>query len=88
MPEIKITGKHKVGLQAHPASIFVQSTAKYPPDIEVIHGDTTANANSILAVLSLGAHKGSEIPLKAEGEDADEALNALEELVLDNFGEN
>ena len=88
MPEIKITGKHKVGLRARPASIFVQSAAKYPSDIDVIHGDTIANAKSILAVLSLGTHKGSEILIKAEGEDADEALNALEELVLDNFGEN
>jgi phosphocarrier protein len=45
------------------------------------------NAKSILAVLTLGAHKDSEITIKAEGEDAAEALSALEELVLNNFGE-
>ena len=88
MSEIKITVKHEVGLHARPASVFVQTAANYSADIEVIHGDTKANAKSILAVLSLSAHKGTEILIKAEGEDADEVLNAIEELVPDKFGEN
>ena len=88
MPEIKLTITHEVGLHARPASIFVQTAAKFSSDIEVTHGETTANAKSILSVLTLGAHKDAEIVVKAEGEDADEALKALEELVLDNFGEH
>ena len=88
MPEIKMTITHEVGLHARPASMFVQTAAKYTSDIEVIHGETTANAKSILAVLTLGAHKDAEIIIKAEGADADEALKALEELVLGNFGED
>ena len=87
MPEIRLTITHEVGLHARPASMFVQTAAKFSSDIEVTHGETTANAKSILAVLTLGAHKDSQIVIKAEGEDADEALKALEELVLDNFGE-
>jgi len=88
MPEIMLTITHEVGLHARPASMFVQTAVKFSSDIEVILGETTANAKSILAVLTLGAHKDSEITIKAEGEDADEALKALEELVLDNFGEH
>ena len=88
MPEIKLTITHEVGLHARPASAFVQTAAKFSSDIDVTHGETTANAKSILAVLTLGAHKDAEIVVKAEGEDADEALKALEELVLDNFGED
>ena len=88
MPEIKLTVNHEVGLHARPASMFVQTAAKFSSDIEVTHGETKANAKSILAVLTLGAHKGSEIHVSAEGEDADEALKALEELVQNNFGEN
>jgi phosphocarrier protein HPr len=88
MPEIKLTVNHEVGLHARPASMFVQTAAKFSSDIEVTHGETRANAKSILAVLTLGAHKGAEIIISAEGDDADEALKALEELVLDNFGEN
>lgn len=88
MPEIKMTITHEVGLHARPASMFVQTAAKFSSDIEVTHGETTANAKSILAVLTLGAHKDAEIVIKAEGADADDALKALEELVLDNFGED
>jgi len=87
MPEISLTVNHEVGLHARPASMFVQAAAKFTSDIEVTHGETTVNAKSILAVLTLGAHKGAEIIIKAEGDDADDALAALEELVLNNFGE-
>lgn len=87
MPEITLTIIHEVGLHARPASMFVQTAAKFSSDIDVTHGETTANAKSILAVLTLGAHKDSEITIKAEGDDAAEALSALEQLVLNNFGE-
>ncbi len=88
MSEISLTIKHEVGLHARPASMFVQTAAKFSSEIEVTHGETTVNAKSILAVLTLGAHKDAEIIISAEGDDADEALIALEELVLNNFGED
>jgi phosphocarrier protein HPr len=88
MPEITLTITHEVGLHARPASMFVQAAAKYSSDIEVTHGETTVNAKSILAILTLGAHKDSVITIKAEGDDAAEALSALDELVLNNFGED
>ena len=87
MPEINLTITHEVGLHARPASMFVQTAAKFSSDIEVTYGEKTVNAKSILAVLTLGAHKDAEITVKAEGDDAEDALKALEELVLDNFGE-
>ena len=88
MPEITVMVKHEVGLHARPASMFVQIAAKFSSDIDVTYGETTVNAKSILGVLTLGAHKDAEIIIKAEGEDAEDALQALEQLVLDNFGEN
>jgi len=87
MPEVTVTIIHDVGLHARPASMFVQTAAKFGSDIVVTHGENTVNAKSILAVLTLGAHRGAEITIKAEGDDADESLQALEQLVLDNFGE-
>ncbi len=89
MAEITITIKNKVGLHARPASLFVQAANKYKSDIRVtnISNNTTANAKSILNVLTLGANQGCEINMKAEGEDADEALAALKELFDTNFGE-
>ena len=88
MPEITVIVNHEVGLHARPASMFVQTAAKFSSDIDVTHGEATVNAKSILGVLTLGAHKDAEIIIKAEGEDAEDALQALEQLVLDNFGEN
>jgi phosphocarrier protein len=87
MPEINLTVNHEVGLHARPASVFVQAAGQFSSDIEVTHGDTTANAKSILSVLTLGVQQGAEILIKAEGEDAEEALKTLEELILSNFGE-
>lgn len=87
MPEIHLTITHEVGLHARPAALFVQAASTFSSEIEVTYQDKTVNAKSILAILTLGVHKDAEITLKAEGPDANEALKALEELVLDNFGE-
>ena len=53
-------------------------------------GATTkpASAKSILAVLSLGINQGDQVAIDTEGEKAEEALNALLELIRSNFGEN
>jgi len=85
--DVTLTINHEVGLHARPASLFVQTAAKFTSEIEVTHGEATVNAKSILDILTLGAHKGAEIKISAEGEDAAEALSSLEELVMNNFGE-
>ena len=85
MPAINVTITHEVGLHARPAALFVKTAGQYKSDITVSCGSRSANAKSILSVLTLGAHKDSEIEIKAEGEDADEALAALKELVDNNF---
>jgi phosphotransferase system HPr (HPr) family protein len=87
MPEITLTVNHKVGLHARPASLFVQTSAKFSSDIEISHGNATVNAKSILAVLTLGVHQGTEITITANGDDAAEALDSLADLVKNNFGE-
>jgi phosphotransferase system HPr (HPr) family protein len=87
MPEITLTVHHKVGLHARPASLFVQTAKQFNCDIKVTHGEREANAKSILTVLTLGASQGAVVTIRAEGEDADQALAALEALIEDNFGE-
>ena len=87
MPEITLTVNHKVGLHARPASMFVQTAARFSSDIEVSHGEAIVNAKSILAVLTLGVHQGAEITITANGDDAAEALDSLADLVKNNFGE-
>ena len=87
MPEITLTIQNKVGLHARPAALFVQTAKRFDCDIRVTHDEREANAKSILNVLTLGASQGAVITVCAEGEDADQALKALEALVADDFGE-
>jgi phosphotransferase system HPr (HPr) family protein len=88
MPEIKLVIGNKVGLHARPAALFVQTANKFRSMITVINGKARANAKSILNILTLGAGSGSVVTVIAEGDDAAEALRALEELNAGNFGED
>jgi phosphotransferase system HPr (HPr) family protein len=87
MPETTLTIHHEVGLHARPAALFVQAANQFNCDIKITHGEREANAKSILGVLTLGAEQGAVITIRAEGEDADQALAELKALVEDNFGE-
>jgi phosphotransferase system HPr (HPr) family protein len=86
MPEITLTVHHEVGLHARPAAEFVKTAKQFGSAIKVTHGEREANAKSILSVLTLGVDQGAVITLHAEGEDANQALEALQALVEDSFG--
>jgi phosphocarrier protein len=87
MPEIQIEITNAVGLHARPAALFVQAASQFESEITVSLDDSEADAKSILDILLLGANKGSIITVKAEGPDAEEALEAFKELKANNFGE-
>ena len=87
MSETTVIINHEVGLHARPASIFVETAGRFASNITVSYGERTANAKSILSVLTLGVNQGAEIKIAAEGADADEALDALVALINANFGE-
>lgn len=79
--------RNKSGLHARPASKFVQTANEFKSDIFIEKDSTKVNAKSIMGVMTLGAGKGSEITLIAEGEDEKKALDALVELIENNFYE-
>jgi phosphotransferase system HPr (HPr) family protein len=90
MAEATIPIRHKVGLHARPASLFVQTAAKFSSAIKVRNLTTSGNfvdAKSIIMVLSLGVMKDHEVVIQSEGADADAALDALRTLIENNFGE-
>ena len=87
MTEISFVIKNKVGLHARPASVFVREASKFKSVITVICGSTHANAKSILNVLTLEANQGALISIRAEGEDAEAALQALKALNDSNYGD-
>jgi phosphocarrier protein len=70
------------GLHARPAALFVAAAAAQPVKVTIRTGDRKpVPAASILSVLALGAVHGAEVTLEAEGDGAQEAIDALAELL-------
>jgi len=65
----------------------VKLAAKFKSDITIVKDDLDVNGKSIMGVMMLAAEHGSTILLRAEGPDADAALEALSTLVSNKFGE-
>jgi phosphocarrier protein HPr len=66
-----------VDLHARPAARLVRTAIGFDASVQVFADDRRADAKSILAVLGLGARRGTALRLSAEGPDADIALDAL-----------
>ena len=81
MVEKETTVGPEAGLHARPAARFVKTAKEFSAEITVIKGDKEANAKSPLKVMTLAAKKGDEITIRADGEDAEEAVDALVELI-------
>lgn len=81
MVQEKVVITNESGLHARPATAFTQLAAKYQSKISLECGDKKADAKSILTVLTLGATKGTEVLLTADGPDEADALKALKEFL-------
>ncbi len=79
--EKKIVVKKKQGLHARPAAVFVQIANKYLSSISVRRDAEEVNGKSIMGILMLGADKGCEISLAADGQDAESAMKELEDFL-------
>lgn len=75
------------GLHARPAKLFVQAAQDSGAAVTLTKGEKSVNAASILTVLSLGVEKGDEVTLTAEGENAEQALDTLEEFLTTDHDE-
>jgi phosphoenolpyruvate-protein phosphotransferase/dihydroxyacetone kinase phosphotransfer subunit len=85
--KIQLTLTNPTGLHARPASLFVQTAARYQANIRASGHGKEADATSIIGVLSLGMRQGDTITIRASGKDAEAAMEALSELVHVNFYE-
>jgi len=74
--------KNKLGLHARPAALFVQIANKYDAEISVKKGRQLVNGKSIMGIMMLAASKGSKICIIAKGDDAQEAVEELQKLVM------
>jgi phosphocarrier protein HPr len=87
MPERQVQIVNKNGLHARPAAEIVKLAAKFQAEITIVKDDLDVNGKSIMGVMMLAAEHGSTILFRAEGPDADAALDALATLVSNKFGE-
>jgi phosphotransferase system HPr (HPr) family protein len=75
--EVQVALPAGVDLHARPAADFVRTAMGFHSRIEIVSDGREANAKSLLSVLALGAKGGTMIALRADGEDAPSALDAL-----------
>lgn len=76
------------GIHARPATLLVNAASKFNSEINLAYSGKTVNLKSIMGVMSLGIQEGSEIKITANGDDADQALAAIEEtLKKEGLGE-
>ena len=79
---------NELGLHARAAALFVKEANKFDSEIIVIKDGIKAEGKSIMSLMMLAAPKGSTLEIIAKGNDAVEAVNMLESLVENKFGED
>jgi phosphotransferase system HPr (HPr) family protein len=77
--------KNKQGLHARPAALFVQIANKFDSDVVVSKGKTKVNGKSIMGIMMLEAGRGSKVTIITKGEDAQQAITELENLLLSDI---
>ncbi len=87
MPDRVATIVNSVGLHARPAAQIVKLASRFASDITLVRDDLEVNAKSIMGVMMLAAERGVRLTVRAEGPDAEAALDAIAKLIADGFGE-
>jgi phosphocarrier protein len=85
--EKKLLIQNELGLHARAATKLVQLATKYPCEVTVTKDGHEVNGKSIMGVLMLVASKGTTVVVRAKGEKAQEAVDAIAKLIDDKFGE-
>jgi phosphocarrier protein HPr len=85
--EATVEIKNRLGLHLRAASTLAQTAARFASQITIARGKNSVNAKSVTGLMMLGAGKGAKLKVRAEGDDAREALKAVEALFEQRFGE-
>jgi phosphocarrier protein len=88
--EAKFTVQSELGLHARPAGRFVSLAGRFESEISVAREDDEewVSGRSVLSILSLAASRGTTLRLRAEGPDAQEAIDALGALLTEREAES
>jgi phosphocarrier protein HPr len=87
MVQLEIELTNRLGLHARAAAKFVHTAGRFASQVQVRNNEDEVNGKSILGLLLLAAPCGTRLTLRVNGPDEDEALKALEALIVDKFGE-
>lgn len=79
--------ENRYGLHARPAAEFVKLANRYAAEVWIRKDDVEVSGKSIMGVMMLAAECGSTVHIRAAGDDARDAVEALEALVRGRFGE-
>jgi phosphocarrier protein len=85
--EREATIVNPLGMHARPAAAFVKTAGRFKANVQVRRGDLAVNGKSIMGVMMLAAEQGAALVVRAEGEDAAAAVDALCALVAAGFDE-
>ncbi len=85
--EQRVEITNKLGIHARPAALFVKEAGRYQSDIFVLKNGQEVNGKSIMGIMMLAVECGSEITIRAQGPDSEEAVQALVKLVESKFQE-
>jgi phosphocarrier protein len=87
MLQATTTISNKLGLHARASAKLTKLAGGFPCEIWIAKGERRVNAKSIMGVMMLAAGIGSEVTIDTEGEQAQEALDAVLAMIADKFGE-
>lgn len=79
---------NRLGLHARAAAKLVSTASRFAAQVRIGRGGKLADAKSIMAVMMLAASKGTTVDLETSGEDEAAAMEAVEALIADRFGED
>jgi len=85
--ETVVTIQNKLGLHARAAALFVQTASKYSSEVTIEKDGVEVNGKSIMGLMMLAAAKGTQVRIKAVGDDKEKAVEAIVQLVADKFHE-
>jgi phosphocarrier protein len=83
----ELTVRNKMGIHARPAAMIVQTANKFPCEVQLEKDGQNVNGKSIMGVLMLAAPQGSTVTVRAEGDQAQQAADAIAALFEKGFNE-
>jgi len=86
LAEAELVIRNQLGLHARACAMFVKTAAKFESQVFVSRDELEVNGKSIMGVMMLAAEEGATIRVRAEGLDAEAAIQALRQLVEGKFG--